>query len=155
MYAPLLLLHSWLRWLVILVGIWAVASAWSGVPARSRRPGRAFTIAVDLQMLIGVVLYVAFSPITRAALTDMAGAMRNPAWRFWTVEHPALMMLAVAFAHIGLTLARKREATSDGTRSRGPFWWHLAALLALLAAIPWPARSYGRPLLRLAMSLLG
>jgi hypothetical protein len=88
------------------------------------------------------------SPITRAALTDMAAALHNPSWRFWTMEHPALMMLAVAFGHIGRTVARKQAGTAAGA-GRAPFWWYLASLLALLTAMPWPVLSYGRPLLRL------
>jgi hypothetical protein len=128
MYPTVLLFHSWLRWLVILFAVWTVADA-----ARGRARGRAglfFTVALDVQLLLGVLLYVALSAVTQAALADMAGAMRNPTWRFWSVEHPG---------HVGRVAAR---------RGRTALAWFVLALLAILAATPWPFLSHGRPLFR-------
>jgi hypothetical protein len=144
MYPTTLLVHSWLRWVVIILGVWTVLDA-----ARGRgtgRPGLFFTIALDVQLLAGVLLYVALSPITQAALADMAAAMRNDTWRFWSVEHPALMILAVVFGHVGRVVARRSARL--GRASRGPLLWYALALLAILAAVPWPFLAHGRPLFR-------
>lgn len=140
MYPIVLTVHSWVRWLVILLGLWAVATA----ARRSGGGGRAglfFTIGLDVQLAIGVLLYVALSPITQAALTDMAAAMRNSTWRFWTVEHPALMILAVVFGHLARIVGR-RAGRATG---RAPLVWYALALLAILAATPWPFLAHGRP----------
>jgi len=154
MYPTILSLHSWLRWLVIVIGVWAVLEA-----ARGRAEGRAakvFTIGLDVQLLLGVLLYVALSPVTQSALADMAGAMRNSVWRFWAVEHPALMTLGVVFAHVGRVVARRARPggpasgrSGTGVSGRGPLIWYALALVAILAATPWPFLSHGRPLFRL------
>jgi hypothetical protein len=142
MYPTILTLHSWLRWLVIGAGLWAVASAASRRAGDRDRAGLVFTVSLDLQLVLGVILFVALSPITQAALADMAGAMKNRAWRFWTVEHPALMILALVFAHVGRIVGRR------GGAGRGRLLWYTLALLALLATIPWPFLAHGRPLFR-------
>jgi hypothetical protein len=143
MYPTVLLIHSWLRWLVIVFGVWAVVDA-----GRGRSRGRAslfFTIGLDVQLLLGVLLYFALSPITHAALADMAAAMRNSVWRFWAVEHPSLMILAVVFGHVGRMAGGRARAGV----SRAALVWFALALLAIAAATPWPFLGHGRPLFRL------
>lgn len=143
MYATTLLVHSWVRWLVVVLGVWALLSALTARGgAGARKAGQFFTIALDVQFLLGVLLYVVLSPITRAAIGDMAAAMHNGVWRFWSVEHPALMILAVVFGHVGRMAARRSPA------SRRPVVWYALSIAAILAAIPWPALPYGRPLVR-------
>ena len=80
MYTSVLFVHGWLRWLVLLAGLLALVSAITGV--KTRRPwtpdddksGLWFIIALDLQFLIGLVLYGALSPVTAGAFIDMAAA---------------------------------------------------------------------------------
>jgi hypothetical protein len=113
MYSATLLLHSWVRWAVILFGLIAIWRAIDGV--RSRRawlPGddrvcKIFLGALDLQMLLGLLLYFVFSPLTKAALGDFAGAMKDPLMRFWAVEHAFGMIIGVALAHVGMSRARR------------------------------------------------
>jgi hypothetical protein len=93
-------------------------------------------------------LYVALSPITQAALIDMAAAMRNATLRFWTVEHPTLMIAAVVFGHVARIISRRQMGLASGRTGRGPVLWYGLALVAILAATPWPFLSYGRPLFR-------
>jgi hypothetical protein len=151
MYDIVLTLHSLLRWIVILFGLWAVVTAAAAASRRSwtpgeARPGLLFTIGLDLQLLLGLVLYVVLSPITRTALTDFGAAMQTGALRFWAVEHPALMVVAVALAHAGRSATR--YAGSDRAGARARLWFGLA-LLALLLATPWPFMPNGRPWFRL------
>ena len=153
MYSATLLLHSWLRWAVILFGLIAIWRAIEGV--RSRRawlPGddrvcKIFLGALDLQMLLGLLLYFVFSPLTKAALGDFAGAMKDPLMRFWAVEHVFGMLIGVALAHAGMS--RARRAATDTLRHRRVAIFFILALLIILASIPWPGRLlYGRPLFR-------
>jgi hypothetical protein len=154
MYNAALALHSLLRWLVLLLGLLVVARAFSG--RSSGRPwSRADDLAIssfigmlDLQMLIGLVLYFALSPITTEGIRDMGAAMGNTGLRFWTVEHPFGMIVAIALAHIGRARIRK---TSDAVRRhRTALIFVALALLVMLITIPWPGRAIiGRPLLRL------
>ncbi len=129
MYGLMLALHSLARWAVLLVGVWAVIRAISGWLGRKPwgpdddRAGSLFAMSVDLQFLLGLLLYLFFSPITRAAFSDFGLAMRTSALRFWAVEHVATMVLAVALVHIGRVRARRRTesrlaSSSDGALSR-------------------------------------
>ena len=78
-YAAVLVIQSWLRWLVLLAGIAAFVRAASGAatgrgwtPADDRA-GFWFSIALDVQFLLGLILHVFLSPITHAAFSDFAG----------------------------------------------------------------------------------
>jgi hypothetical protein len=146
MYAVILTAHSFLRWIVILAGAWAV---WSVLPANRRYgrrpspfPGLLFSVLLDVQMLAGLVLYAALSPITTAAIQNMAETVRNAGLRFWAVEHPTMMILAVVLAHLGRPRRGTREASP-----RAIVWFGLA-LLAILLATPWPFMPQGRPWVR-------
>lgn len=138
----LLDLHNVLRWVVLVAGAVAVARAWRGVTGRA---GLVFTIALDTQVLVGIVMYAATSPIIRAALANMHGAMKDSVQRFWAVEHPFCMILALALAHVARV--RERRAGGDVKKRRTATILLTIALVALVAGTPWPFLPYGRPLL--------
>jgi hypothetical protein len=152
MYTSVLFVHGWLRWLVLLAGLLALVSAIIGV--NTRRPwtpdddkaGLWFTIALDLQMLIGLILYGALSPVTAGALIDMAAAMKDAPTRFFAVEHPVGMIVAIALAHIGRV--RIRKATDSESRHKRALVFFGLSLLILLLSIPWPIGPGARPLFR-------
>src|SRR5688572_33169251 len=101
MYPTVLLLHSWLRWAVVLLGLVATLRAIGGaMGGRSWRPvdeklNRIFVGVLDLQMLVGLVLYFLLSPITKAALSDFGAAMGQSATRYWAVEHWIGMVVGI------------------------------------------------------------
>ena len=72
--------------------------------------------ALDLQMLLGLILYLALSPNMRPILDNFGGAMKDPALRFWAVEHIAAMMGAVVAGARG---SRARpEGSDDGVEAQ-------------------------------------
>src|SRR5690606_27444034 len=152
MYSAVLHLHSWLRWVVLvaaafvliraLIG-WLGSRPWTTADARA---GKIFSITLDLQFLLGLILYAGLSPITWTALSDMGAAMRDGQLRYWAVEHAFGMILAVVIAHIGLS--RARRAGSDAARHRTVAISIAVSLLIILMTIPWPSSEYARPLLR-------
>lgn len=152
MYDLLLFAHSWLRWLVLLAVLMAVARAAGGVSTRrpwtpvDDRAGMWMTASLDLQMLIGIVLYGFLSPVTKSAFVDMAAAMRAAPIRFFVVEHPVGMIVAIALAHIGRGRVRK-AATSEAKHKTALIFFGLA-LLVLLLSIPWPVGPGARSLFR-------
>jgi uncharacterized membrane protein YozB (DUF420 family) len=151
LYPIFRILHSVLRWVVILTALFAIIRATTGLSFRrgymqtDDRAGLWFTISMDLQLLIGLILYFFLSPTTRIAMQDFGTAMGNSAMRFFAVEHLALMVVALIVAHVGRSLIRKAPAAQQKHR-RALIWYGLAVVL-VLAAIPWPFFSYGRPLL--------
>jgi len=73
--------------------------------------------ALDLQMLIGLILYFALSPITGEGIRHIGTAMGNAGLRFWTVEHPFGMVIGLALAHIGRGLRSGAVGAHRGVRS--------------------------------------
>jgi cell division protein FtsW (lipid II flippase) len=150
MYSLILLLHSWLRWAVLLAGFVVVARALArgGRPwtPTDERAGSWFVITLDLQLLLGALLYFALSPIMRLAFDDFGAAMRTSGIRFWAVEHLFGMVIGIALAHVGKS--RIRKAATDARRHRLALIFFGLALLAVLVSIPWPAMPNGRPLFR-------
>jgi hypothetical protein len=152
MYDLLLFSHSWLRWLVLLTLLAAVARAAGGVSTRrpwtpvDDRAGVWVTGALDLQMLLGLILYIFLSPVTKSAFVDMAAAMREAPIRFFAVEHPVGMIVAIALAHVGR--ARARKATDSESKHKRALIFFGLALLVLLLSIPWPIGPGARSLFR-------
>lgn len=148
MYPILLSLHNIFRWVVLVLAVLAVSRAlmgWLGRhdwTASSGGAGRVYTIVMDVQLLLGVLLYAVFSPVTRAAFADMAAAMATREIRFFVAEHLLLMLLAVVAAHVGTVQARKEG--DDVARYRRSAIWYGLSLLLMLGGMPW-----WRPLVRL------
>ena len=151
MYPLLLTLHSWLRWVVLLLGVLAVVRALAG---RGGRPwsraddsiGKWFISSLDVQFLVGLILYAGLSPITQAAFANFGAAMRTPGLRFFAVEHLVGMVIAIAVAHVGRV--KIRAATDHRRRHALAAIYFGIALIVLLASIPWPGMAAGRPLIR-------
>jgi hypothetical protein len=147
LYPHLLAFHGLLRWIVLAAAVAAIFvafSGWSGTkPAGTnlRRFSIIFVIAMDIELLVGLLLFFGASPITRAALANLSEAMKQQESRFFTVEHTVLMLLAVICAHLGAALARKGR--SDLMKYRGAAIAYTVSLLLMLGGIPW-----WRPLLR-------
>jgi heme A synthase len=149
MYLTVLFLHSWLRWLALIAGVGAIFAVLGKGDAGlkgAERWGLIFMITLDIQMLLGLLLYGVLSPYTAAAMKDFGAAMRDPVLRFWAVEHLTMMVSAVVLVHVGRVLARK-TADADKKRKRFLICFGLAVLLILLG-IPWPGMASGRPLFR-------
>ncbi|BAJ62296.1 hypothetical protein [Anaerolinea thermophila] len=152
MYAFLLPLHNILRWLLLIAALFAVGRALWGWLARKPwqalddRAGLIFTTVMDLQVLVGLLLYVAFSPLTQTAFQNFGGAMGNATMRFFAIEHILIMVIALVLAHIGRAQARKASEALSKHR-RAAIWFGIALLLVLLA-IPWPFSGVPRPLWR-------
>jgi len=152
MYSSALWLHSILRWAVLLTG----AIAWfravgAGTAKRRWTPkddlwGFLFTTSLDIQMLVGLVLYFILSPFTKIAFQDFGGAMADSSLRFWAVEHLIGMIIGIALAHVGRVKIRK--AGNDARRHRLAMIYFGLALVAICASIPWPGLPVGRPLFR-------
>ena len=151
-YGIALLAHSWLRWLVLALGVGLLTLAlrgWrSGLPAwptAAEQLCRGFLGALDTQMLLGLALYALLSPLPRAGLADLGGAMGDAVVRFYTIEHVIGMVVGIVVAHAGSARAMKAEGAG---RYRTLVTTQALWLLITLASIPWPGLPYGRPLLR-------
>ena len=152
MYSTILFLHSWLRWLVVASAIVVVVFAWRARAAgrdytrADDRRGLVFIIALDLQVTLGLTLYLFLSPFSAAGFQDPASAMRSSVLRFFLIEHAVSMILALVAAHVGRV--RTRRASVGREKHQRAASGTLIALLCVLVGIPWPFLPYARPLVR-------
>ena len=140
MYTGFLHLHDTLRWLLLLSLVTTLVKyliGWFGNQRWKKTDnlmGIVFTSIMDVQLLVGLVLYFFLSPITKLALNDFGVAMKNADLRFYAVEHIAMMLIAVALVHIGR--AKSKKATSDLAKFRIATIFYFLALVIIMAAIP-------------------
>jgi hypothetical protein len=134
-------LHNLVRWVVVLGGLWALIAVVRGLAGKLRYDaaaegaGKFFVSVLDLQVVIGVILYLV-SPLVKAAMTQgMAAAMQNADLRFFLVEHAVIMVLAAVAAHVGLATAR-RGATDQAKYTRALIWYLISAVL-IAYGTPW------------------
>lgn len=141
MYTGLLHTHNLFRWLVLIVLVLAVIFAvtgWFGKKEWTKKDkltGLLLTIFMDIQFLVGIILYAFVSPVTKAAFADFGAAMKNSDLRFYAVEHILMMVIALVLVHIGKAKSKKAVAPWKKHRSSAIFYG--IALLLILAAIPW------------------
>ena len=151
MYTTVLTLHSWIRWIALVAGVGVTLAALRGkVQGESSIADRwamVAMMALDIQMLVGLILYLGLSPNMQEILNHFGESMRRADTRFWAVEHITAMIGAVALSHVGRVLARKAKVPAS-KRSRLLVTFGLATLL-MLVGMPWPGRPGGRPLFRL------
>ena len=150
MYTTVLALHSWIRWIALIAAVGTTLAALRGKVEGSRsladRWGMIAMMVLDTQLLLGLLLYFVVSPNMKAILDNFGGAMKDPALRFWAVEHTTAMFAAIAFAHIGRVLARK-ATTNASKRTRLLVCFGLTTVL-IIVGMPWPGRPGGRVLFR-------
>jgi len=150
MYETILIAHSWLRWLALVAAFGAtfavVRNQVEGERSIADRWGLILMMALDTQMLLGLIMYLAVSPNMEQIRANFPAAMKDPTARFWAVEHITMMFAAVILAHVGRVLARKATSVT-AKRTRLLICFSLTTIL-LIAGIPWPGLRAGRPLLR-------
>jgi len=141
MYEFILTVHSIVRWFALIIGIviavlsflgWFGKKDWS---ERDRKWGMYYTIAMDIQLLLGLLLYFFFSPYTQAAFQNFSAAMSNQGLSFFAIEHPLAMLLAVVFAHLGSALSKKAPDSTSKFK-RAAIWYTLSVLLVIIG-MPW------------------
>jgi uncharacterized membrane protein YozB (DUF420 family) len=148
LYTVVLSLHNLVRWVVIILAILAFVRAYLGWlgsrpwTEQDRRIGSFFAMSVDVQLLLGLLLYFFLSPLTRQALQDFGAAMSNPGLRFFGLEHIFYMIVAVILVHLGSVFSRR--AKPDTSKHRIAAILYTLAVVVILVGIPWD-----RPLLRL------
>ena len=162
MYFAVLLIHSWLRWGVLGLGLATFVRALKAGPVdvgaderraptagkRAKNPlTTAFVASFDTQLLIGLILYVFLSPMTPHSGEQFRAAMKVSMLRFFAVEHATAMFVAMLLVHGGAVWARR--APDLRTERRRTAWFAGLSVAIMLIGMPWPFMAYARPLFRL------
>ena len=143
MYEFLLAAHNIIRWIALILLIFAVITAFIGWFRKrkwtqmDRKVGTYTTISIDIQLLLGLLLYIVFSDFGLQAIINngFSFVMENAIYRQYAIEHALLMLLAVVAAHLGSILPKKVEDSTAKFR-RAAIWFTIALVL-VLAGIPW------------------
>ena len=143
MYTGLDHAHSALRWLLLFFMVAAIID--SGI--RMKRPmkegGPKFSlfalIVAHTQLILGFLLYF-ISPTVKGFM-EAGGVMKNGIARFFVVEHPVMMVLAIALLTIGYS--KGKRAVDEASKHRKIFFAYLIALIIIIVSIPWPIREVG------------
>jgi len=120
----ILMIHSILRWLIVVVGLIALVklgSGWLGKQAFGKMDRgliSGFSGLMDLQMLLGVIFFI-WSGVAEAGF---------PMYR---IEHAITLIVAVAVAH--LPARWKKEA--DNPRFRNSFFAILISMLLIVVGV--------------------
>ncbi len=135
MYPALLHSHSGLRWILLLLLILTIITAlnksgnktpWT---AKDKKMSLFTLIATHLQAVLGFGLYFMSPKVDFSSNT-----MSNPTFRFFTMEHTVMMLIAIILITMG-------NRHSKNGNAKKVFWFYLIALIIILAAIPWPFRA--------------
>jgi hypothetical protein len=124
----LVAVHGFLRWLVLLAALGALGVAlasWLGSAASekmARQAMLAFVISLDIQVLLGIFIYIGEQ--------RWAGGGRQ-----FQFEHPILMLVALAIAHVAAARARRIPDQKDAGRLRALGCG--LSLLLIVIGIPW------------------
>ena len=147
-----LVLHNLLRWAVLLFGLWTLVNSLTGYfgkrnyTANDNRSNLFFMISCDIQLLIGLILYVNNGWFGR--LQHLGENMKDPYTRFFTMEHLTMMLLAWILVHIGRASVKK--AATDAAKHKKMLIFFGLAIVLILASIPWPFReAIARPWFRI------
>jgi len=147
----LLVIHSLLRWFILLFGLWTLLSAIAGVvgnkaySASDSRANFSFMLGMDIQLLVGLALYFVGGWFDR--LKDLGNNMHDANLRFFTMEHELMMIIAWILVHVGRVSVKK--ATSSSAKFKRSLIFFGIAFVLILVAMPWPFReAVARPLMR-------
>lgn len=140
-YLPVKDIHSWLRWVILAFAVIIVIKYLIGwlnkrkFTALDNQIGLFLILCLDVQFLLGLVLYFFLSPITQSAIQFGGYQLEDPNVRFYAIEHPVIMFIAIIFAHVGRVMSKR--GTDERLRfKRGTILFGIALIL-ILSRMPW------------------
>lgn len=150
MQTGLVHLHNLLRWIILILLLVSIFKSYSGYSSKKQfdagdKKFWLFTmIASHITLLLGLYQWT-FGRMGLFNTDDasVGSVMKDKVARFFLVEHPTLMILAIVFITLGHGMAKK--AVDDETKYKKAFRYFLIALVLILVAVPWPFREVGRP----------
>ena len=152
LYAISLYIHSWNRWIILVSGLLLIFYAIKGFTTKTEYTAAQakwsviFMASLHLQLLIGILQYFFFSPITIQAMSNFGAAMKDPVLRFWAVEHAFVNFIAIVIAQTGSILVKR--AQTDAIKHKRTLIWTGIAMLLILAMIPMGMMGVSRPWFR-------
>ena len=152
MYTTVLTLHSWVRWLALVAAVGATFAAVrgkvQGTDSLADRWGLVAMMALDIQMLLGLLLYFVVSPNMRQILRPLRRGDEEPGSSASGRSSTSRRCSSRSCWCTSAACSRARRATPAAKRTRLLVCFGLATVL-MMVGTPWPGRPGGRPLFRL------
>jgi uncharacterized membrane protein YbjE (DUF340 family) len=142
MYNILVHLHSVNRWIVLLLIVLALIKSFSGWFGKKdftdadKKSALFALIFTHIQLILGLALFF-ISPL----VSFEEGALKSEVFRFYTVEHFTMMIIAIALITIGFSLSKRAQESITKFKRIAVFY--LLGLIIILSSIPWPFRIPG------------
>lgn len=133
-------IHSYWAYIVLLILIFAVYNAITGFKSKREftdkdlRIGLFTLIVSHIQLLIGLGWYF-MSPWYKALTSNGSEVMKDSATRLLAIEHPLMMIIAIALITIGWSKHKKK--TEDAAKFKTFMIFYGIALIVILSRIPW------------------
>jgi hypothetical protein len=134
-------LHSGLRWIVLIMLIYTILNSVVKLLKKkvfNRHDSlitRLNTSFIHIQFTLGIILYFKSPKVIFSS-----ASMSNDLLRFFLLEHTSLMMIAVVLVTMGYSSIKK--ISSDKQKHRRVLFFLIPSLILILAAIPWPWKSF-------------
>jgi hypothetical protein len=141
MYITVQFIHSYWAYLVVLVLITASVNFIAGFVGNKEYGAANFRIALftlivaHIQLMIGLVLYFVNPYFMAFSEVGMGGVMKNPVFRLYNIEHPLVMIIAIALITIGYSKHKKKLTSKPKFKLLAIFY--TIALILVLSRIPW------------------
>ena len=154
LYTLTLATHNIMRWVVLILAIYALYRVFAGLFGKKvwseadRKSLSFYAIGMDVQLVLGLLLYFVFGGWFGMVTSDTAAVMSNSGMRFFAVEHFSVMLVAVILAHVATIMAKRATESRKAFRNGAIFL--TLSVLAVLVAIPWAMR----PMLPVFSSLM-
>lgn len=134
--------HSYWAYLVLLILILATTNAIIGLVTKKEYSQKDFKLALlalivtHLQFVFGTILYFLSSKIqwfnSELSVKDI---MKSSDLRLYNVEHPTVMVIAIALLTIGYSKHKKKLVSTPKFKMLAIFY--SLALLLVVSRIPW------------------
>lgn len=138
MYEALKHAHSGLRWVALILIVWAIYNAFSAKEFEKRyKLINLFSmVSLHLQLVLGLILYIISDKVK-----FFDGWMKEPSgiYRFYGMEHLAGMLIAIALITVGYVKSKKGTTPAEIYKPIKLFY--IIGLILILASIPWPFRA--------------
>ena len=133
-------IHSYWAYLVVILLVIAVVNATIGLTQKKQftdkdlRIGLFTLIVSHIQLLIGLTWYF-MSPYFSMLTSNTADVMKTKELRLLALEHPVMMILALALITIGWSKHKKK--TTDTAKFKTFVIFYGLGLVFILSKIPW------------------
>lgn len=128
--------HSGFRWIALILIIFTIYKAFMGIKNAEEYTAKSKMLALGTLIFFHLQVLIGFSLLFSSAKTAFFD-MTQP-FRFFTIEHPLMMIIAVTLVTMGYSKAKKES--SARMKFRKILIFYSVAVLITLIAIPWPFR---------------